>query len=91
MTPGEGLGHCAPCVERTVQPYRKSVKPKDCGYCQTYQAGIVEGWMRASDAVTEIDFGRAETLGVQRFRAVLRNALLANAKLHVALVVADDR
>lgn len=39
MKSTEAFGHCAPCVEFTVQPYRKSVKPEKCHNCICYWAG----------------------------------------------------
>lgn len=35
----EAFGHCAVCVETTVQPYRKSVPPERCNLCRAFEAG----------------------------------------------------
>lgn len=65
MKSSEAFGHCAPCVEFTVQPYRKSVKPEKCHNCICYWAGRED----AAGQIAAIDFPQTRmTLGVKAFR-----------------------
>lgn len=50
----ETFGHCAICVDGSVQPYRRSVKPADCRTCQAYEAGKARAFAMAADTVHEL-------------------------------------
>lgn len=71
------FGHCDPCAESTVQPYRKAVKPEKCNTCKAYEAGKDRGFQMAADTVHDI-FTEIEhpTLGIRKFYAHIIENLL---------------
>ena len=66
----ETFGHCAICVENTVQPYRKAVKPDKCNMCKAYESGKERAFAMSADTVHDIFTEIAHpTLGIRKFYA----------------------
>lgn len=59
MKSAEAFGHCAICVEHTVQPYRKSVTPERCAYCQADRRGRAEERARILELVSALQIPAA--------------------------------
>lgn len=43
-------GHCAICVEFTIESYRKFITAADCKYCRAYDQGRFDGRAEMVDA-----------------------------------------
>ena len=74
----ESFGHCAICVEATVQGYRKHITPENCTHCKAYEAGKARAFAMAADTVHELylDMFPSPTLGVRKFYAAILDNLV---------------